>query len=98
MNDTEFDDMLRRARGDVALPDSFRRDVWNRIASEGQRAPMRWFRSLADYIVRPWSTVCGVTAIVAVGLWLGALSGARSTDAKIVYAESVSPFLQAAQK
>ena len=98
MNDTEFDDMLRRARGDVPLPDSFRRDVWNRIAGEEQRTPMRWFRSLVDDIVRPWSAVCGVAAMVALGLWLGALGGPPSTDTKMVYAESVSPFLQAGQK
>lgn len=98
MKDTEFDDMLRRARGDIPLPDSFRRDVWNRIAVEEQRSPMRWFHSLVDGIVRPWRAVCGVTAMVAVGLWLGALSGPRSTDPKMAYAESISPFLQSGQK
>lgn len=98
MNDTEFDDMLRKARGNVPVPDSFRSDVWNRIASEGQRSPMLWFRSLVDGFVRPWSAVCGVTATVAIGLLLGGLSAPRASDAKMAYAESISPFLQSAQK
>ncbi len=98
MNETEFDDMLRSARGDIPVPDSFPRDVWSRIAAEGQRSPLAWFHSLVDGFVRPWSAVCGVTATVALGLLLGELSSPRRADAEMAYAESISPFLQSAQK
>lgn len=98
MKDTEFDDLLRNARGDISVPDSFRSEVWNRIAAEGQRSPLTWIHSLVDGFVRPWSAFCGVTATVALGLLLGALSAPGSTDPKMAYAESISPFLQSAQR
>lgn len=98
MNDTEFDDMLRKARGDVPVPGSFRGDVWNRIAAEEPSASFAWFRSLVDGFVRPWNVVCGVTATITLGLFLGGLSAPRPADAKMVYAESISPFLQSAGK
>jgi hypothetical protein len=80
------------------VPNSFRGDVWNRIAAEEQRSHFTWFHLLVDGIVRPWSAVCGVTAAVAIGLLLGGLSASRATDAKMMYAESISPFLQSPQK
>lgn len=80
------------------MPDSFRSDVWNRIAAEGPHSPWAGFRSRVDDFVRPWIAVCGVTATVALGLWLGALSTPGSADAQVAYAESISPFLQSAHK
>lgn len=98
MNDTEFDNRLRKSTGDLPVPDSFRSDVWNRIAAEGLRSPWAWFHLLEESFSRPWNVVCGVTATVALGLLLGGLSVPRPADAKTAYAESISPFLQSTRK
>lgn len=97
MNDSEFDDLLRTARGEVPLPGSFRQGVWHRIESataESARG-LGWFQDLIAIFARPWAAAAGVAATVAAGLWLGAASIPEPKDAKLAYAESISPFVHA---
>jgi hypothetical protein len=100
MNDSEFDDLLRTARGNVPLPGSFRQGVWHRIESAGLE-PARgfaWFNILVAAFVRPWGAAVGVVATVAAGIWLGAASMPDAKDAKVAYAESINPFAHAYKK
>lgn len=98
MNDLEFDDLLRTARGNVPLPDSFRSDVWTRIASGEHRPAAAWLVGPIEAFVRPWTAVGGLAATVALGLWLGAVSAPDAVDAKVAYAESISPFIHSSSK
>ena len=94
MNDSEFDELLRVARGKDSLPPSFRHEVWRRIEC-AERSPSRlaaWFEAAAVGLSRPWAAVAAVAATVTFGLWFGALSAPGSKDASQVYAESISPF------
>ena len=100
MNDSEFDDLLRKARGDVPLPGSFRQGVWHRIESTAAESPygLGWLQNLLAVFVRPWGAVAGVAATVTAGLWLGAASIPEAKEAKLAYAESISPFAHASRR
>ncbi len=97
MNDSEFDDLLRTARDERPLPASFRQAVWHRIESAAPVSPrgLAWFQNLLGVLVRPWGAAVGVAATVAAGLWLGAVTLPEAKDAKVAYAESISPFVHA---
>lgn len=96
MNDSEFDDLLRTARGEVPLPASFRQGVWHRIESAtAESARLGWFQDLIAVFAKPWAAAAGVAATVVAGLWLGAASIPEPEDAKLAYAESISPFVHA---
>jgi hypothetical protein len=92
MNDPEFDDLLRAARGDVSLPDSFRRDVWKRIETQEVSRPASWAERFFGAILRPAGAATMITFMVAIGLWAGALGGPDVPDVKVSYVESISPF------
>lgn len=95
MNDRNFDDLLRTARDPVSLPSSFNQEVWHRIESRAAAdvAPeMIRFRPALTRYASAWGAVVGIAAMVALGLWLGALTAPEAKDAKLVYAESISPF------
>jgi len=94
MNDSEFDDLLRTARGEGSLPASFRQGVWHRIESATADSPrgLAWLQGLLAVLARPWGATAGVAATVAAGLWLGAATAPEAKDAKVAYAESISPF------
>ena len=100
MNDSEFDDLLRTARGDVPLPGSFRQGVWHRIESGALESPRRlvWLHSMVAAFLRPWGAAVGLAATVAAGIWLGAASIPDAKDAKVAYAESISPFAHVHRK
>lgn len=100
MNDSEFDDLLKTARGDVPLPGSFRQGVWHRIESAALESPrrLRWLHSIVAVFLRPWGAAAGVAATVAAGIWLGAASIPEAKDAKMSYAESISPFAHTYRK
>ncbi len=100
MNDSEFDDLLRTARGKVPLPGSFRQGVWHRIERTAAESPrgLAWFQGLVAVFARPWGAATGLAATVAVGLWLGAVSIPEPKDAKVAYAESISPFVHASSQ
>ena len=100
MNDSEFDDLLRTARGTDPLPPSFRQGVWHRIECAGQASTglAAWLESVASRLARPWAAVAAVTATVTFGLWLGFVSAPEPKDAKVAYAESISPFAHPPRK
>lgn len=94
MNDSEFDHLLRTTRDEVPLPPRFHHEVWHRIESaEQDRMPrIVSFASVLNAINRPWPAAAGIAATVAVGAWLGAVTVPEAKDAKLAYAESISPF------
>ncbi|WP_035610435.1 hypothetical protein [Haloferula sp. BvORR071] len=101
MNDSEFDELLRRAARDEApLPPSFRQGVWHRIEMAAQHPPegIPWLAAVAAVFSRPWGAFASVATTVALGLWLGAASLPEAPDAKAAYAESISPFAHTTAK
>ncbi len=100
MNDSEFDDLLRRTRDPVHLPPSFQQGVWHRIESaDADHTPEEVkFQPVVAALTRPWSAVAGIAAMVTLGLWLGATTAPEARDAKTAYAESISPFAQGHSK
>ena len=101
MNDREFDDLLRTASHPVSLPSSFNEDVWSRIenrATEDDLPVIAMFQPRLTKLADAWGAALGVAAMVALGLWLGAATVPPAKDAKIAYAESISPFATTHQK
>jgi hypothetical protein len=100
MNDSEFDDLLKTAREMDPLPPSFRQGVWHRIECAGQPSAglATWLESVAFTLARPWAAVAAVTATVTIGLWFGVASAPEPKDAKVAYAESISPFAHPPRK
>jgi len=94
MKDIEFDDLLRTTRDDVPLSPHFHQEVWQRIEiAEADRSPeIVRFPPVLDVIARPWSAIAGIAAMVTLGLWLGAATVPEARDAKLAYAQSISPF------
>ncbi|MEO5715863.1 MAG: hypothetical protein ABIT37_20455 [Luteolibacter sp.] len=100
MKDSEFDDLLRTTRDDVPLPLLFHQEVWQRIENaEADRSPeIVRFPPVMAAIARPWGAVAGVAAMVTLGLWLGAATVPEGKDAKLAYAQSISPFAHSNDK
>jgi hypothetical protein len=101
MNDNEFDDYLRTADDPVSLPPSFQYGVWQRIESRkiaDIQPQILVFHPLAARRVSPWMAGIGVAAMVTLGLWLGAVTAPDANDAKLTYAESISPFASTHRK
>jgi hypothetical protein len=96
MKDSEFDDLLRGARGDFPVPASFHREVWNRIneAERSSRQVEPFFQSVIAAFVRPWGAAAGIAAMAVLGLWLGDRTVPDAKDSRMAYAESISPFAQ----
>ncbi|MES2474453.1 MAG: hypothetical protein V4640_01640 [Verrucomicrobiota bacterium] len=93
MNDSEFDDLLKTAKGDFPLPQSFKQGVWHRIES---RAVAR--KSSFSVVEHPWMSALGIAAAAVLGLWLGAITLPETKDARSAYAESISPFIHTSVK
>jgi len=100
MNDSEFDDLLRTASGTEPLPPSFRQGVWHRIecASQPSTGLGAWLESVAATLARPWTALAAVAATVTIGLWFGVVTAPEPKDAKLSYAESISPFAHSPRK
>lgn len=94
MNDSDFDDLLRSARGNFPLPSSFRQGVWRRIENDAVALGRPWWSSILTIVARPWGTVTGLAATVALGLWLGAITQPGEKQDQAAYADSISPFAQ----
>lgn len=96
MNDFDFDQLLRTARLGSPLPDSFKQEVWNRIATHKVESlpGVIWFQSFAARLARPWGAAAGIAATVALGLWLGSASTRDAKNSEVAYAMSISPFSQ----
>jgi hypothetical protein len=101
MNDQEFDDLLRSATDPVPLPPSFQQEVWHRLENRlNAVVPPRgaWLQPGLARHANPWWAAAGIAAMVAVGAWLGAVTAPQAKDAKLVYAESISPFASTHRK
>ena len=96
MNNSEFDDLLRTAKGDFPLPGSFRHNVWHRVEAAGLKSKpgFAWFHALLDVLTRPWCAASELVAVMALGLWLGASGMADTKSDPMTYARSISPFTQ----
>lgn len=94
MNDPDFDDLLRSARGNLPLPSSFRQAVWRRIETDAVVSGRQWWSGVLAIITRPWGAVTGLAATVALGLWLGAVTPHGEERNRAAYADSISPFAQ----
>jgi len=96
MNDSDFDELLRTARADLPLPDSFKQEVWHRIESVELESPrvVVWFHAFAAGLARPWGAATGIAATVTLGLWLGSTGFRDSKSSEVAYAMSISPFSQ----
>lgn len=88
MNDSKFDDLLKSARGDTPLPNGFKQGVWYRIERMPAITPSRtqnaWLHSV-------WVKGLGVAAMVALGLWLGAVSIPGVEENRMIYVKSIHP-------
>lgn len=92
MNDSDFDDFLRSARGGQPLPAAFRQGVWRRVENAQAPVPSPWPWTVLGLITRPPGAVAGLAAIVALGLWLGAVTAPDQQDDQTAYIESINPF------
>lgn len=94
MNDKEFDDLLKLARGTCPLPTSFRQGVWGRIerAESEVSKGTAWFPTVIGAVVRPWGAVVGMAATITAGIWLGSASIQEADDPMQAYGQSISPF------
>lgn|SRR5688572_5634883 len=94
MNESDFDDLLRSARGTFPLPSTFRHGVWRRIENDTAEVRRPWYYGILAAVARPWGTVAGLAATVSLGLWLGAITAPGEKQAQVAYANSISPFSQ----
>jgi hypothetical protein len=95
MNDSDFDDLLRSARGESSLPKSFRQEVWRRVENDAAATgtiPL-WYRIFTS-VAKPWGAATGLAATVALGLWLGTITASKEEPSPTAYAYSISPFAQ----
>jgi hypothetical protein len=90
------DALVRAARPEVPLPNSFQSEVWRRIAvAQENSLSVRWaswmdqlFGALAHPV-----TASGLTVVLAaMGFWLGTGKETPSPITKLAYVEAVSPF------
>ena len=97
MNDTEFDNLLRTTRDFTPLSPSFRQRVWERIAiaEADSSSKIVKFPTRLSTCTRPWGAAAGIAAMVTLGTWLGVTTAPEAKDAKVAYAESISPFAHA---
>ncbi len=96
MNDSEFDQRLRDSSLPVAVPATFTRDVWRRVATTD--ASGWWPR--AARLIEPWLgilalppvavTTCAATVIL--GAWFGRTPTPTNPTLEVAYIQSVSPF------
>lgn len=95
MNDSDFDDLLRSARGENPLPRSFQSGVWRRIENDAATAGSQpWYRRACVAVTKPWVTIAGLAAMITLGLWLGIVTSAEYQPSASEYAYSISPFAQ----
>ncbi len=96
MKDSEFDDLLRSAEDKLPLPATFHTDVWKLIEATdaASKTVSPWPANVISILVRPWPAFSGLAAMVALGLWLGALGISGNPPNEMTYVRSISPFAQ----
>ncbi len=94
MNDSEFDNFLRRESAVKPLAEApFRRAVWERIEAESAKAS--WYEALLARLIRPTArpaagAACVLLTILA-GVWLGRVAPSPAADARATYLASITP-------
>jgi len=94
MNSQDIDKLLKASAHEPALPTSFRSELWTRIAYAEQRSFGAKLSRVLAFFTRPAPAVASVIATVLIGVSLGFATTQPTKDARISYAESISPFLQ----
>jgi hypothetical protein len=96
MKDSEFDDLLRSAGEKLPLPATFHTDVWKLIEATDvvSKTVSPWPVNVISMLVRPWPAASGLAAMVALGLWMGALGVPGDPPNEMAYVRSISPFAQ----
>lgn len=96
MKDDNFDQFLRETEPELPMPGGFGSEVWSRIAlAEATSVKSRWQLLLSQLLasfVRPLPAAATIAATILLGGWLGSASVAQPEDAKLSYAETISPF------
>lgn len=96
MNDLDFDQLLRSARGVAPLPTTFRTQVWRRIEADANAMPL-WRRRIdwwCEQLLRPSVATASVLATVVLGASLGLTARPDPVEAENHYLRSVSPFVE----
>lgn len=97
MTDNDLDSLIRHSLPKPALPASFQRDVWARIAvNEENTLASRWSNlceSAFMFFARPATAVAMVMGMLLVGAGLGTMAASGGgTNARLdAYIASISP-------
>lgn len=96
MTDAELDQLLKTSQPAPNIPRDFRSEVWSRIAlAEAATVKSRWHSLLLQLLAaltRPLPATATIAATILLGAWLGSASAPQPGDAKVSYAETISPF------
>lgn len=101
MNDKELDDLIRQSVQPPDFPNSFQREVWQRIAISESRSWQsslgKYFNEAFSWLGRPASAVATVVTMLIIGAGIGKLTTARETESssRAAYAASINPILSA---
>ncbi len=93
-DDARLSGLLREARVTTPLPPRFQQNVWRRIEdAEAPAQSVSWLDALAALILRPRFALAFATALVLVGVFMGAAEGRQVArhDAQMNYIASVAP-------
>lgn len=96
-DETKLRAFLRESRPAPPLPLRFPQAVWRRIEREERDSPsaswLAWLDQFADRLLRPRMALAGITALIVIGLFAGALSGigAVKRTAQERYLTAVAP-------
>jgi hypothetical protein len=84
MNDSEIDLILKASRPAAVVPESFRREVWQRI---GTAKEVAWW-------LRPWAAAGVTAAMLLVGMALGQwkVRADQPPPTRETYLSTISPF------
>lgn len=99
-NDASLRPLLQEWRVDATLPPRFQEDVWRRIEKQEAGSTTLWQlarRRLEAAFAQPAVAVSYITALVAVGLVLGAKQGQQQSaraDVRLEarYVQSIDPY------
>ena len=97
MNDSDLDKLLHEWTAPAVPEDTFRREVWQRIASLDATPPF-WARWL-DVLLRPRMAAAGIAVALAAGVAAGSAHtlvklrySNDAADATAEYFRSINPF------
>lgn len=96
MTDAELDQLLKNSEPASNIQRNFRSEVWSRIAlADAATVKNRWrllLPQLLAALTRPLPATATIAGTILLGAWLGSASAPQPRDAKVSYAETISPF------